>query len=42
MLTFHFYNTFINIKLFLIPYLCHEMVINVFVLFNILPDNSKY
>ena len=26
----------------LIHYLCHEMVVNVFVLLNTLSDNSKY
>ena len=29
-------------KLVLIRYLCCEMVMNVFVLHDILPDNSKY
>ena len=32
----------INIKLVLIRYLCCEMVINVFVLLDILSDNRKY
>ena len=32
----YFYNTFINIKLLLIHYLCRELVIIVFVLLNIL------
>ena len=41
-ITFHFYNTFINMKLLLIRDLCREMVISVFVLFNTLPDNGKY
>ena len=31
-----------NLKLVLIRYLCHEMVINVFVLLDILSDNTKY
>ena len=36
----HFYNTFTNIKLFLIHYLCSEMVITI--LPNILSNCSKY
>ena len=36
----HFHNTFINKKLLLIHYLCHEMAINV--LHSILSDNDKY
>ena len=32
----------VNIKLVLIHYLCREMLVNVFVLLNILSDNSKY
>ena len=38
----HFYNAFIKIKLLLIHYLCREMKINVFVLLDILSNNSKY
>ena len=37
-----FYKTFINIKLLLIHYSCREVVINVFVLLDILSNNSKY
>ena len=36
----HFYNTFTNTKLFLIHYLCSEMVITI--LPNILSNCSKY
>ena len=32
----------VNIKLVLIHYLSREMLVNVFVLLNILSDNSKY
>ena len=38
-ITVHIYNTFINMNLFLIHYLCCE---NVFLLLANLSDNSKY
>ena len=38
----HSYNTFINIKILLIHYLCREMGTNVFFFLDILSNNSKY
>ena len=40
-LYFSFLIFIVNIKLVLIHYLCHEMVMNFFVLLHILLDNSK-
>ena len=37
----HFYNKFINAKLLLNHYLCHEILMNIFVLLNILSNYSK-
>ena len=37
----HFYNTFINIKLLLFHHLSRQMVINVFVLLDILSNNNN-